>query len=145
MINHKVALSAIIMLAGIGVAQAQTPDPLAVRQAAFDMQAGTFGLARTIVANKLDVKPLETGARGMVRWAALIPSMFPPGSDKGDTKALPEVWKDQAGFKKAADEFGAAALKLADAAKAGDADAVAAATKAVGDACGACHKVFRAK
>ncbi|MBS0643539.1 MAG: cytochrome c [Acetobacteraceae bacterium] len=145
MIKHKVVLSAVVILAGVGAAQAQMPDPIALRQAAFDMNAGTFGLARTIVANKLDVKPLETGARGMVKWAALIPSMFPKGSDKGDTKALPEVWSDPAGFKKAADEFGAAALKLADAAKAGDADGVAAATKAVGDACGACHKVFRAK
>ncbi|MFL5254482.1 MAG: c-type cytochrome [Rhodopila sp.] len=144
-IKSKIAVAAFILFAGAGVAQAQTPDPIALRQATFDLNSGTFTLARTIVANKLDVKPIENPARGMAKWAALIPSMFPKGSDKGDTKALPEIWSDPAGFKKAADEFGAASTKLADAAKAGDADAVAVATKAVGDACGACHKAFRAK
>ena len=142
----KLALAAVVLLAGAGAARAQAPDPIALRQAVFDLNSGTFGLARTIVANKLDVKPIENPARGMARWAALIPSMFPKGSEKGgDTKALPEIWSDPAGFKKAADEFAAASIKLADAAKAGDADAVAAATKAVGDSCGACHKAFRAK
>ena len=145
LIKHKLALTTVILLTGAGAAYAQAPDPIALRQAAFDMNAGSFGLARTIVANKLEVKPIEGPARGMAKWAALIPSLFPPGSDKGDTKALPEVWSDPAGFKKAADAFGAAATKLADAAKANDAEAVATATKAVGDACGACHKSFRAK
>src|SRR3954462_15517392 len=115
--THKISFIAVVLLSSIGAAHAQTPDPVAVRQMAMDLNAGTFGLARTIVANKLDVKPIENPARGMAKWAALIPSMFPPGSDKGDTKALPEVWKDPAGFKEAADEFGAAATKLADAAK----------------------------
>ncbi len=145
MIKHKIALTAVILLAGIGGARAQAPDPIAVRQAAMDMNAGSFLLARTIVANKLDVKPIENPARGMAKWGELIPSMFPKGTDKGDTKALPAIWTDPAGFKKAADEFAAASTKLADAAKAGDADAVAVATKAVGDACGGCHKSFRAK
>ena len=126
MIKYKIALTAVILMAGIGAAHAQAPDPIALRQAAMDMNSGTFTLARTIVANKLDVKPIENPARGMAKWAELIPAMFPKGTDKGDTKALPAIWTDPAGFKKASDEFAAAATKLADAAKAGDADAVAA-------------------
>jgi cytochrome c556 len=144
------ALAAIVLLAGAGLAgggaaHAQAPDPIALRKTVYDLNSGSFTLARTIVANKLDVKPIEYPARGMAQWGALMPSLFPAGSDKGDTKALPEIWSNPAGFKKAADDFSAASLKLADAAKAGDADAVAAATKVVGDACGACHKAFRAK
>ena len=38
-----------------------------------------------------------------------------------------------------------AADKLAELAKAGDTDAVAAQIKVVGDACAACHKTFRAR
>jgi len=82
-----------------------------------------------------------------VKLSAQIPSLFPKGSEKGSTptKALPAIWSDPTEFKKSADDYGAAAQKLADAAKAGDADAVATATKAVGDTCTACHNSFRAK
>jgi cytochrome c556 len=50
-----------------------------------------------------------------------------------------------AGFQKDANEMAEAADKLAQLAKAGDADAIATQIKAVGDACGACHKAYRAK
>ncbi|HVZ09149.1 c-type cytochrome [Rhodopila sp.] len=144
---HRIAIPAAVLLVAGAAAQvqAQTPDPVTLRKTIFDLNSGSFTLARTIVANKLDVKPIEGPARGMAEWGKLIPSLFPPGSDQGDTKALPAIWSDAAGFKKAADDFSAAALKLADAAKAGDEAGVAAATKAVGEACGACHKTFRKK
>jgi cytochrome c556 len=75
-----------------------------------------------------------------------MPVLFPPGSDKGgDTKALPEIWTDRAGFEKIASDAGAAATKLAEAAKAGDADEVAVQFKALGEQCGTCHKHYRAK
>ena len=71
--------------------------------------------------------------------------MFPAGTDKGDTKAAPAIWTDQAGFQKDAEALSAAGGKLAMAAKAGDETAVAAAYKEIGEACGACHKDFRLK
>ena len=38
-----------------------------------------------------------------------------------------------------------AVSRIADAAKAGDGDAVATQVKAVGDACAACHRTYRAR
>ena len=137
---------AALTLAGFAPAYADGPDLIAVRQAAFDLNNGDFAFIRSVVAAKGDVKPLEVPAKAIARWAGVIPTMFPPGTDKGgNTKALPEIWSDTAGFQKAAMNMQAAATKLAESAKADDADAVAADTKALGDACGACHRTFRAK
>ncbi len=138
-------MAAAVMLAGVGVARAEGPSPIELRQTIFDLNGGSFAFVKAIVTSKGDVKTIEPVAGGMARWAAIIPSMFPAGSDKGDTKALPEIWSDPAGFQKAAAAFGAASTKLATDAKAGDTDAVEADFKAVGQACGACHKAYRAK
>lgn len=129
-----------------GARAAEGLDPIAVRQAGFSMQGADFAFIRSVVAAKGDVKPLEVPAKAIAKWAAVIPTLFPKGSESGhDTKALPEVWSDPAGFQKIALAIGDAATKLAEAAKAGDADAVAADTKLLGEQCGACHKGYRAK
>jgi cytochrome c556 len=145
--RKRIALCAVMMLAGLGAgARADGLDPIAARQAAFALNNGDFAFIRSVVAAKGDVKPLEVPARAIAKWAAVIPSMFPKGSETGhDTKALPEIWSDQAGFQKIALALGDAATKLATAAKAGDADEVAADTKLLGEQCGACHKAYRAK
>ncbi len=134
------------MVAGLGVARADGPDLIAVRQAAFAMQGGNFAFLRAVVAAKGDVKPLEVPAKAIAKWAAVIPTVFPKGTETGDdTKALPEIWSDPAGFQKIAVKLGEVATKLATDAKAGDTDEVAADTKLLGEQCGACHKAYRAK
>ncbi len=138
-------MAAAVMLAGVGVARAEGPNPIELRQTGMDLNGGSFAFIKAMVTTKGDPKTIEPVARGMARWAAIFPSLFPPGSDKGETKALPEIWSDPAGFKKDAAAFGTASTKLADDAKAGNADAMEADFKAVGQACGACHKAYRAK
>jgi cytochrome c556 len=134
------------MLAGLGAARADGPDPIAMRQAGMSLQNGDFAFIRAVVAAKGDVKPLEVPAKAIAKWAAVIPTVFPKGTETGgDTKALPEIWSDPAGFKKIALALGDAATKLATDAKAGDADQVAADAKLMGEQCGACHKAYRAK
>jgi cytochrome c556 len=142
---------ALFTAVGLGVlsmaaARAEGPDIITVRQTAFDLNNASFAYIRSVVKDKGDVKQLEAPAKAIARWATVIPTMFPAGTQEGGkTKALSEIWSDSAGFKKDADALHDASMKLADAAKAGDADAVAAATKSMGEACGACHRAFRAK
>lgn len=148
--TKRIALSAVIVLAGLGAglgaARADGLDVIAVRQAGYDLQGGDFAYIRAVVKDKGDVKQLEVPAKAIARWAGLIPTLFPKGTETGgDTKALPEIWSDRAGFEKIASAAGAAATKLAEAAKANDADAVAVQFKALGEQCGACHKGYRAK
>ena len=71
-----------------------------------------------------------------------FPSLFPPGSETGDTKASPKIWEDTAGFQAAAADA-AADAKAAEAAAAGGVDAFKAAFAAVGADCGGCHEAYR--
>lgn len=146
--TKKLAMAAALALVtvGAGVAYADAFNPIASRQAGQDLLSGDFTGIRAVVAAKGNMKDLEKPAAAMARWMEQFPSLFPPGSDKGDnTKALPAVWSDPAGFKDAADHFVAEANKLAMLAKSDDAAAIPAQVKAVGGACVACHKKFKAQ
>ena len=138
-------LGAVALFAAAGIARAEGPNPIEIRQTALDLMSADFAGIRAVVASKGDVKTTEAGAKAIQRFAALMPQLFPAGSDKGKTKAKPEIWSDNAGFVKAAMALGDAGGKLAVLAKAGDAAGVAAQVKLVGAACGACHKDYRQK
>src|SRR4051812_9689605 len=124
--NRTFALSAAMVLGlaggtmGAARAQSQGPNIIEFRQVGMALLAGDFAGNRDVAAAKSDVKTLEGRAKAMQRWAALIPAGLPAGTAAGNnTKALAEVWSDNAGFQKAAATMGEAAGKLADAAKSG--------------------------
>jgi len=143
--TRKIALATAFVLALGGAALADTFDPIKTRQAGQDMLQGTFDGVKAVITLKGDVKTLEGPGRAIQKWALVFPTLFPAGSDKGDTKAAPAIWTDQAGFQKDAMALSAAGEKLAIAARAGDETAVAAAFKEIGGACGACHRGYRLK
>jgi len=62
-----------------------------------------------------------------------------------ETKAKAEIWEKPDDFAKAAKNLGKAASELAAAAKAKDDAEIGVKVKALGDACGSCHKAFRAE
>jgi cytochrome c556 len=141
-----VAFGLLLLTAPVLTAPAQAQDYIAIRKAGQGLMAGTFGGLRAAVTDKTDVKKLVYPPSDMAAWMRVFPSLFPKGTETGeDTKALPAVWSDRAGFEKAAANFVAAAQKLSDLAKAGDTEAFATQVKVVGEACGACHKDYRAK
>ena len=144
--TSKLAVLVVLAMAAGGIARAQEINPIETRQAGQDLFAGTFTGIRVVVADKGDVKTLENPAKAMARWMRQFPAQFPKGSEEGhNTKALPAVWSDMDGFKKTANEMADASTKLAELAKAGDADAVAAQVKAMGEICAACHRTYRAR
>ncbi len=119
-------------------------DIIAARQAGYDLQQGVATAMKSAVDSGSSVKGLEDGAKGLVSWGKVIPTLFPVGTETGHgTKAKPEVWSDRAGFEKAAANFVAAADKLAPLAAADDKAGFAAQFKEVGGTCGACHRQFR--
>jgi cytochrome c556 len=143
--TRKLALVTALVLGLGGTALAQTFDPVQTRKAGQDMLSGTFAGIKAVITLKGDVKTLENPGKAIQKWALVFPTLFPAGSDKGETKAAPAIWTDRAGFEKAAMTLSSAGEKLSVAAKAGDETAVAAAYKEIGDACGACHKDYRLK
>ena len=71
---------------------------------------------------------------------------FGAGTDKGaPTKALPEIWTEQAKFKEHSDKLQAESVKLAAAAKTGNLDNLKTAFGAAAGTCKACHDNYRAK
>ena len=93
--------------------------------------------------------PLE-GIKAAAENAAIVETMsklpwagFVAGTDKGDTRAKPEIWAEQAKFKKSADDMQAAVAQLNTAAKTGNLDAIKTAFGAAGKSCKACHDAFR--
>ena len=89
--NKKFVVMTTMMLAMGGVAHSQGIDPINTRQTGLDLLAGTFGGIRAVVAANGDVKTLESPGKAIQRWGALFPSLFPAGSDKGNTKAAPTI------------------------------------------------------
>ena len=118
-------------------------ETVAARQAAFNLTAATFGTMRAAAESGADLKPLTFGARGLNRWAMAIPGMFPASTNLPQSAALPTVWSDRAGFEARAAAFQTATAQLLAAATANDKPAFAAAVKATGAACGACHSTYR--
>jgi cytochrome c556 len=137
------ALAAGTMVGGATIALAQA-DVVKERQ---DNRKQAGAAMRAIKA-VIDAKgptagAVEQAAKLKTLEAAFI-KLFPAGSDK-DTKALPVVWTDWAGFQAASKNADAAFDKLAVAAGSGNMEALTAAFADAGKACGACHDKFRAK
>ena len=136
------ALAALsVVLVGTAFGQ---DDPILARQllmkangaaskVAFDMIKGTtpFDAAKAVEAMKTIASDMET-----------FPTLFPDGSDQGDTKASPAIWENMEDFKALAAKLATDANAAADAAANG-LDAFKIAFDAVGGNCGACHKKYR--
>ena len=141
-----------MVLAGLFGAAAQADEVelapstlVAIRQAGYDLQFANMGdMKRAVEAGVTEVKPFKPNAEAILAWSKVIPALFPKGTDK-NTKALPAIWSDRAGFEKAAATLSAAAESLVKAADANDPGAFVAAFKATADACGGCHRPYRAK
>jgi cytochrome c556 len=148
MMLRSLAVVGLLALAICGPARAQVTisadNLIEARQAGQDMLDGNFDGIRATLAAKGDVTKVADSAKAMARWARNLPTLFPAGTETlHNTKALPTVWSDHAGFVKAANDLADAADKLSAQAKAGDAAGMTDQVKVVGAACGACHRTYR--
>ena len=136
-------VSAGLLTATVASRRSDADALIAARQAAFKLSGATFGGMKATIDAGGDVTKLAFSARALTDWAHAMPGLFPRGSDGGKTEALPTVWSDRAGFVGAAAAYEAAARKLGDLAKAGDAAGVAAQWTALRNTCSACHDKYR--
>ena len=68
---------------------------------------------------------------------------FIPGSDKGDTKAKPEIWTKREQFKEANDRLENESARLAELAKGGNFDGIKEQFGKVQKTCKSCHEDFK--
>ena len=130
-------------------AQFQKPeDAIKYRQAAFTVMSAHFGRIAAMAQGKapFDAKAAADNAAIVLEMSKLPYTAFGEGTDKGlPQRAKPEVWKEPAKFKAAADKMQGEVVKLDVAAKSGSLDAIKTAAGAVGQSCKACHDDFRAE
>jgi cytochrome c556 len=92
-----------------------------------------------------DYAAIETKAKDIAGNMDKVGDLFPKGSTSEKSRALPAIWEKPDDFKKNAAKVKQAANDVAEAAKAKDDAALSTKVKALGDACGACHKNYRAE
>jgi len=130
-------------------AQFQKPeDAIKYRQSVYTVMANHFGRVVAMAQGKVpfDAKVAADNAAIVADLAKLPFTAFGEGTDKGlPQRAKPEVWKESAKFRAAADKMIGEVAKLDAAAKGGSLDAIKAAAGAVGQSCKACHDDFRAE
>ena len=124
---------------------AKPEDAIKYRKASFTVMAAHFGRLGAMANGRTpyDAKAAADNADVVATLSKLPWAAFGEGTDKGDTRAKPEVWKEAAKYKEAADKMQAEIVKLNTAAKAGNIDALKVAFGPAAASCKACHDNFR--
>lgn len=124
---------------------AKAEDAVKYRKASFTVMAAHFGRLGAMANGRTpyDAKAAAENAELVMAMSKLPWAAFGEGTDKGETRAKPEIWKESAKYKEAADKMQAEIGKLNVAAKAGNVDALKAAFGPAAASCKACHDNFR--
>ena len=142
------AVAALTLSAPASAQFAKPEDAIKYRQSALFVMGQHFGRIGAMANGRVpfDAKVAQDNADVVAEMAKLPWAGFGPGTDKGaQTKALPEIWTEQAKFKDHAAKLEAESVKLAAAAKTGNLDNLKTAFGATAASCKACHDSFRAK
>ncbi len=131
-----------------GSAQAQdaaTEQAIKYRKSVMTAVRGNFGAMVGIMKGAGNKADLTTHADALVDLSKIASTVFPEGSDFGETTALPVIWEKPEEFAKSMKAFQDAAANLATVAQGGDMAAFGKAFGATGATCKGCHEDFREK
>lgn len=124
---------------------AKPEDAIKYRKSALTVMGTHFGRLAAMASGRVpyDAKLAAENADVIAVVVKLPWTAFPEGTDKGETRAKPEIWKESAKFKEASDKVQAEVTKVVAAAKTGNLDALKTAMGPAGSSCKACHDYFR--
>lgn len=145
--NRSALAAATLLAAALGAhAQMKPEDQIKQRRSAMAVIGYNFASLGAMAQEK---KPYNKDEA--VRNADLVAALadyphafFVEGTDKGETKAKPEIWQKKADFDDMMKKMVSAAKKLPQAARV-DLAALKVAVGDTGKACKACHDDYRAK
>jgi len=143
-----IAAFAATMTLAADIASAQTPpQAIAFRKGAMQVQQWHLRIMIQMIkgARPFDQALFLRDALAIENSTASVADGFIPGSDTGNTRALPLIWSDAAGFKVAVDRFKAEAAKTVAVAKRGDEKAMRTQGLELVRACESCHDRFQGK
>jgi hypothetical protein len=124
---------------------AKPEDAVKYRKASFTVMGAHFGRLGAMASGRApyEAKAAAENAEIVASLSKLPWAAFGEGTDKGDTRGKPEIWKEAAKYKEASDKMQLEIAKLNTAAKAGNVDALKAAFGPAAATCKACHDNFR--
>ncbi len=130
-----------IILSAIAIALSVSTFSVSVKANQTDRRAAMKQVAKAVKGmSKGTMEPAVAG-QTIVDLAAQIPVLFMENEITGDSTAKPEIWVNYGDFVAKGSDLEAAAQALVDAANNGG--DVAAAGKAMGATCSACHKLYK--
>lgn len=135
-----------LLLALPASAQFQKPeDAVKYRKGAFTVIGAHFSRIGAMVNGKapFDAKAAADNAAIAATLAALPFTAFGAGTDKGDTRAKPEIWAEKDKFDAGGRKMQEALAALNTAARGGNLDQIKAAFGEAGKTCKACHDSYR--
>ena len=138
--------AAVSTLSVPALAQFQKPeDAVKYRKAVMTLMSAHIGRIGAMASDKapFDAKIAAENAAFVEELSRLPWAAFGTGTDKGETRAKPEIWTDGAKFKKSSDELLASTTALNAAAKTGNLDNLKKAFGETAKTCKACHDSFR--
>ncbi|WP_424812673.1 cytochrome c [Roseococcus sp. YIM B11640] len=141
--NWILAVGMAVAIGGAGAAIAQ--DVIADRRAGLKNAGEQFQAIKAVSDARGDLRPVAAQIDELIAFFRGLPARFPEGSGTGNTRALPAIWSDRAGFEQANANLITQLTALRALAAAGDNAAFPAAFNQTGAACGACHRVNRAR
>lgn len=136
-----VAGVAIAALGTAGAAFAQ--DVIAQRRDGFREIGRQMEAIKSVSDARGDPRPLVARVEQMIAFFSGMPALFPDGSGTGQTRALPAIWSDRAGFERVNASMVNHLETMRAAAAAGDNAALTTAFNQVGATCGSCHRPYR--
>ena len=150
--NKKLLAAGLALTLGAGfslnaAAQAKPETLVKQRQAAMTLQGKYWGPLGGMAQGKVpyNANIVARNAEYLEVLAKLPWDGFDASTQGQKSAALPEIWKDAAGFKAAQDKLQSEIGKLVAAVKGGNEAAVKAQLADVGKSCGGCHEKFREK
>ena len=130
-------------------AHMDTDEPMqAYRQSYFNLVAMNFGPIGKMLKGEMpwDDAKVKTFASELGALGSMdVSRAFGPGTDKGTTRAKPEIWQNQDDFKAKLADMQEALAALSSAAQTGDKKAIGAAAGAAGKSCKSCHDEYKSK
>ena len=124
---------------------AKPEDAIKYRKAVFTVMGTHFGRVAAMANGRIpfDAKVAADSAEIATSMSKLPFVAFGPGTDKGETRAKPEIWTDGDKVKRLAEKMQEEIVKFNVAAKTGNIDTIKAAAGETGKACKACHDDYR--
>ncbi|HEX4779113.1 MAG TPA: cytochrome c [Usitatibacter sp.] len=147
--NKRFLALAVLGVTALAV-QAQSPKPedqIKLRKSAYALMGYSFGGINAMAEGKRPYdKEQATQLADLLAQVSMVPRhFFGDGTDKGETRAKPEIWTQRGDFDAKMDKMVSEAAKLPAVARSGDEAALKRQAKVVGEACGSCHDDFRVK